>query len=160
MLVCSSFLFGGCTSIREVGSISRVDSVYVERVVERVDTTILIQPDSAAVRMLLACDSMNNVVLVALSESEGKRLQLETALRHTQQGVAVSVDCKADSMQLVIDRLREVIRCNRAAQTLQKEVVKEKYIPPFFKWCTGLFLGCMAVVVVIIVLRIYYRIRL
>lgn len=36
----------------------------------------------------------------------------------------------------------------------------EKYIPPFYKWCTGLFLGALALLLIYIAVQIVIRIYL
>lgn len=47
------------------------------------DTTIVTEADSAQVRLLLRCDSANNVLIDEISAANGERLQMQAKIRST-----------------------------------------------------------------------------
>ena len=115
------------------------------------DTTILTKADSAQVRLLLRCDSANNVLLDEISTSEGERLRLQARLRQLINGQSeLSVDCREDSLLNIIHMQDSIIKTN-TSQTIVKET---KVIPPFYKNCTI----AMWIIVVLIALFIAARI--
>ena len=125
----------------------------VEKTVEVIhrDTTILTKADSAQVRLLLRCDSANNVLLDEISTSEGERLRLQARLRQLINGQSeLSVDCREDSLLNIIHMQDSIIKTS-TNQTITKET---KVIPPFYKNCTI----AMWIIVVLIALFIAARI--
>lgn len=125
----------------------------VEKTVEVIhrDTTILTKADSAQVRLLLRCDSANNVLLDEISTSEGERLRLQARLRQLINGQSeLSVDCREDSLLNIIHMQDSIIKTS----TNQTIVKKTKVIPPFYKNCTI----AMWIIVVLIALFIAARI--
>jgi len=125
----------------------------VEKTVEVIhrDTTILTKADSAQVRLLLRCDSANNVLLDEISTSEGERLRLQARLRQLINGQSeLSVDCREDSLLNIIHMQDSIIKTS-TNQTIVKET---EVIPPFYKNCTI----AMWIIVVLIALFIAARI--
>lgn len=125
----------------------------VEKTVEVIhrDTTILTKADSAQVRLLLRCDSANNVLLDEISTSEGERLRLQARLRQLINGQSeLSVDCREDSLLNIIHMQDSIIKTS----TNQTTVKETKVIPPFYKNCTI----AMWIIVVLIALFIAARI--
>jgi len=66
------------------------------------DTTIVVEPDSAAAVALLYCDSAYNVVLGDLEMSEGERINLEWKLSQKQKEgrsyAQIDIRCNEDSL--------------------------------------------------------------
>ena len=101
----------------------------VERDVVR-DTIIVTTSDSAAVRALLECDSLNNVVLRELATINGQRIQPTATTRTAPNGaLLLDVDCKEDSLRYEIE-LRDKIIEDTTRETI---VVREKYVPSYYK---------------------------
>lgn len=118
------------------------DSIRTVEVRTR-DTTIITKADSASLYALLRCDSANNVLLDALSITQGERINANT---HTQVrpdgGLLIQFDCKEDSLAYVVhlqDSIIKELSKNTIVQT--KEVV-----PPFYKNCTAAFWVLLSVV--------------
>ena len=107
-----ALMLSGCKTPKPIVQ-TEVKEVVVEREVR--DTIVTIQPDSASIKALLECDSAGNVLIKELQEEQGKNVALEMALKNKQNdkgdsaGVTLEIDCKADSLQMVIDVQNEHI---------------------------------------------------
>ena len=126
--------FGSCKTVAPCvpETITR-DSVFVERTIERRDTTYMVAPDSAAIRMLVECDSNNNAILAMLESELGKRINASAKSTNKGGALLVDVECREDSLRVLVEQLSETIRIMSAHKEVQ--VVKEKYIPRFAKFC-------------------------
>lgn len=120
----------GCRTVVPIGNTS-MNNAYAYH--EQKSGVVSFEPDSATMRMLIECDSAGNVLLRALEQEQGKRLSLEAQLKQTAAGTIVEIDCKQDSLQKVIDCLREVIRESSNESTT--ETIEVKVIPKFHKAC-------------------------
>ena len=138
---------------------TEVKEVVVEREVR--DTIVTIAPDSASIKALLECDSAGNVLIRELEETQGKNIALEMALKNKQNdkgesaGATLEIDCKADSLQMVIDVQNEHIRELNDIISKQREEIK--YIPDIVKWLA--WIGCAAILYVLlwVVLKVYRK---
>lgn len=82
--------------------VQTIETVRVERETVR-DTVLKFAPDSASVRALLECDSLNNVIVVELERERGARIAPEVRKQKTNGGgMVLQVDCKEDSLQAEI----------------------------------------------------------
>lgn len=92
----------------------------------------MVAPDSAALRLLVECDSNNNAILAMLESERGERINASAKASSTGGALLVDVECGEDSLRVLVEQLRETIRTTSAHQEVQ--VVKEKYITPFAKF--------------------------
>lgn len=135
---------------------TRTDSVVVEREVYRYDTTYCIAPDSAAMRMLLECDSTNAVVLRALEQSEGERIRIGAELKRTKRGgYTVNVTSREDSLLVEVERLREII--NSRKNSTEVQVVRERYVPRFYIVTAVMFYSLLVIGLAVGGLKIYKK---
>lgn len=141
-ILCCVFL-GGCKTVAPcVVGTNTHDSVYVY--VEKSDTLVVVEPDSASMRALLECDSIGNVLLRELEQEQGRNIALSSRLK----GNVLTVDCKQDSMQQLVSRMREVMREYEANDT--KEVVTVEVVPKYYRFTSWAFW----IVVAILLIRI------
>ena len=116
------------------------DSVYVY--VENTDTMVVVEQDSASMRALLECDSMGNVLMRELEQEQGKNIALSATLK----GNVITVDCKQDSMQQLVSRLREVVREYETNDT--KEVVTVEVVPKYYRFTSCAFWIVVAILLI------------
>ena len=129
--------------------------VEVERVVTKTDTLIRTEPDSASIQALLICDSVGNVLVKELEEAQGKNVALQAQLKQTNKGTALVVDCKADSLQVLVDKYREEL--SQVSDNKQTETIEVKYIPSFVKWLA--WVGGVSILLALlwVVLKVYRK---
>src|SRR5574344_1391852 len=147
LVIFMCFVLVGCVPRGTVTSTR--DSVFVERYVERYDTAYMVSPDTAALRLLVECDSNNNAILAMLESERGERINASAKATNTGGALMVDVECGEDSLRVLVEQLRETIRTTSAHDDVQ--VVKEKYIPPFAKftmWWFGITASIFLVIVV------------
>ena len=147
------FLFVGCVPRGTV--LQRTDSVFVERTIERHDTAYMVAPDTAALRMLVECDSNNNAILAMLESERGERINASAKATNTGGALMVDVECGEDSLRVLVEQLRETIRTTSAHQEVR--VVKEKYIPPFAKFTMWWFGITAAILLAVAAVKIYSK---
>lgn len=131
------------------------DSVFVERYVERYDTAYMVAPDTAALRLLVECDSNNNAILAMLESERGERINASAKATNNGGALVLDVECGEDSLRVLVEQLRETIRTMSAHNEVQ--VVKEKYIPPFAKFTMWWFVITAAILLIIAAVKIYSR---
>lgn len=161
----------GCATPKPVVS-ENTSNTLIER--EKVDSLIGVAADSARAHLALACDSMGNVYIAEINTLQGERTRLEIALRaalespktnvHNKQStpaaagnatpakpkiVYLDVDCAADSLQILVTKLRE--RITHMEQNKEKETVVEKVVPDYYRNCTRGFWVLLIVVVLLFV---------
>lgn len=133
---------------------SEVKEVLVERTIT--DTIVTIAPDSASIKALLECDSAGNILIKELEEAHGKNVSLALALKNAKGKTAtLSVDCKQDSLEKVIELKDETIK--ELSNNKQTETVEVKYIPAFvqvFAWIGG---SAVLLLLIWIVLKVYNK---
>lgn len=129
--------------------------VEVERVVTNTDTLVRTEPDSASIQALLICDSVGNVLVKELEEAQGKNLALQAKLKQTNKGTALVIDCKADSLQVLVDKYKEEL--SQVSDNKQVETIEVKYIPSFVKWLAWIGAAAILLVVLWIVLKVHRR---
>ena len=147
------FLLVGCVPRGTV--LQRTDSVFVERTIERRDTAYMVAPDSAALRLLVECDSNFQAVVRELEVANGERINASAKTERMGNAAAITIDCKEDSLRVLVEQLRETIRTMSAHQEVQ--VVKEKYIPPFAKFTMWWFSITVVVLLIIASVKIYSK---
>lgn len=100
----------------------------VVKVVER-DTTIVTKADSASVSALLKCDSAYNVVLFELISIQGERIKAQANTKKQGKDLALTLDCKEDSLLTEIQLRDSIISTLRSNTT----IVRERYVPNYYK---------------------------
>lgn len=135
-------------------------TIEKERIVEihTRDTSIITQPDSASMQALLHCDSAYNVVIDELTTLQGERIKAASSAKQTGGGLILKLDCKEDSLINEI-QLRDSIISNFEKQTV---VVKEQYVPAYYKRVSTGFWILLVMLVLIVgwkVAKIYFKIQ-
>ena len=130
-----------------------VETVEKEKIVEvhTRDTAIITEADSASVRALLRCDSAYNVILDELVTMQGDRIEAELKMEKVNGKLMLKVDCHEDSLINEI-QLRDSVISNFEKQTV---VVREKYVPNYYKNTSVCFWILLAILVIIIGFKIY-----
>ena len=148
----------GCKTPKPVVQ-TEVKEVVVEREVR--DTIVTIAPDSASIKALLECDSAGNVLIKELQEEQGKNVALEMALKNKQNnkgesvGATLEIDCKADSLQMIIDVQNEYI--HELNDIISTQVEEIKYIPDIVKWLALVGAGAILYVLIRVALWVYRK---
>lgn len=138
---------------------TEVREVLVEREVR--DTIVTIAPDSASIKALLECDSAGNVLIKELQEEQGKNVALEMALKNKQNNkgesasATLEIDCKADSLQMIIDVQNEHI--HELNDIISTQVEEIKYIPDIVKWLALVGAGAILYVLIRVALWVYRK---
>lgn len=127
----------------------------MERTIERHDTAYMVAPDSAALRLLVECDSNFQAVVRELEVANGERINASAKTTNNGGALQVDVECKEDSLRVLVEQLRETIRTMSAHQEVR--VVKEKYIPTFAKFTMWWFGITAAVLLIIASVKIYSK---
>lgn len=115
----------------------------------------MVAPDTAALRMLVECDSNNNAILAMLESERGERINASAKATNNGGALLVDVECGEDSLRVLVEQLRETIRTTSAHQEVH--VVKEKYISPFAKFTMWWFWITVLILLVIAAVKIYIR---
>ena len=116
--------------------------------IERYDSIVGVAGDSAMAALLLRCDSLGNVYVDELMTVQGKRIRMELELRNKQrqldslgnlkpteqrknQPLLIKMDCKEDSLQVLVHALQQRITEYEKNDTTRTEYVK--YVPDYYK---------------------------
>lgn len=108
-------------------------------------------------RALLHCDSAYNVIMDELVTMQGDRIETELEMERLRNGgLLLNMNCKEDSLRHEI-QLRDSTITELQKQTV---VVREKYVPNYYKNTSIGFWVLLGIVVVYIVVRILIRVYL
>ena len=132
---------------------TEVKEVLIERTIT--DTIVATEPDSASIQALLICDSVGNVLVKELEEAQGKNVALQAQLKQTNEGTALVIDCKADSLQVLVDKYKEEL--SQVSDNKQVETIEVKYIPAFVKWLAWWGAAALLILLLWVVLKIYRK---
>lgn len=133
---------------------------------ESTDSIVGVAGDSAMAALLLRCDSLGNVYVDELMTEQGKRIRLELELRNKQrqldslgnlkpteqrknQPLLIKMDCKEDSLQVLVHALRQRIAEYEKNDTTRTEYVK--YVPDYYKNCTRGFWVLLIFAILVVV---------
>ena len=144
-------------------------NTLIER--EKVDSLIGVAADSARAQLALACDSMGNVYIMEINTLQGERTRLELALHSALESantntpnapaaagtatpakpkiIYLDVDCAADSLQILVTKLRE--RITTLESNKQTVTVTEKVIPNYYRNCTRGFWVLLVIAILVFV---------
>jgi hypothetical protein len=166
--ICALLFAWIVTSCKTPQPIVQEKIVEVEKIVTERDTIVTTRPDSASIHALLVCDSLGNVLIRELAEEQGKNVALEMRLfkanNRTQSAAtpqvvtAIEIDCKADSLQVLVDKYRAELLDKRAEKVT--ETIEVKYIPSFVKWLAWVGAGAILYVILRFALWIYKKFHL
>ena len=139
LLLCACF--GGCRCPE------CVTTSETERTVEvrTHDTTIVTEADSASIRALFRCDSAYNVVMYELVTIQGERIEASVNAQKQGKDLAISLDCKEDSLEHEIHLRDSIISTTKHNTT----IVREKYVPGYYKFCSWGFWILLVVLLII-----------
>ncbi len=107
------------------------------------DTTVIVEPDTASVKALLECDSLNQVVMKELDVVKGRKIAPQVKFRDRVLEITMPVDSEA-----VYFSWKERHKIESEKVTVTK-VVKEKYKPPWYKKALS-WIGGVCLVVLLI----------
>ena len=82
------------------------------------------------------------ILLRELEQEQGRNIALSASLK----GNVMTVDCKQDSLQQLVSRLREVVREYEANDT--KELVTVDVVPKYYRFCSWAFWIVVAVMLI------------
>lgn len=130
--------------------LTTTETERIVKVVER-DTTILTKADSASIKALFKCDSAYNVVMFELVSMQGERI--EASVNATKQGknLAISLDCREDSLEQEIHLRDSIISTTKNNNT----VIREKYVPAYYKRVSAGFWVLLVLLLIIVGFKIY-----
>lgn len=130
--------------------LTTTETERIVKVVER-DTTILTKADSASIKALFKCDSAYNVVMFELVSMQGERI--EASVNATKQGknLAISLDCREDSLEQEIHLRDSIISTTKNNTT----VIREKYVPAYYKRVSAGFWVLLVILLIIVGFKIY-----
>lgn len=146
LVILCCVCFSGCKPLER----STKNDHSLDITTESTDSIVGVAGDSAMAALLLRCDSLGNVYLDELLTEQGKRIRMEIELRNKQrqldsldnlkpteprrnQPLLIQMDCKEDSLQVVVHALRQKITEYEKNDTLRTEYVK--YVPDYYKNC-------------------------
>ena len=175
-VLCCVF-FSGCKTQQPIVTETNTNTL-IER--EQVDSLIKVAADRARAQLALECDSLGNVHIRELNTLQGERTRLEIALRAAleaanQQPKAqpnkpakpaqnpiflLDVDCKSDSLQLLVNKLRERIR--EIESSNHTETVEVKVVPPYYRNTSKGFWVLLAILILTIgwkIAKAYFKIQ-
>ena len=152
IFVLMMFLFVGCGIIhpRYVPVESKRDSVYIETLIERVDTVKVDVPGESV--FVIRRDSSRLETAVAVSYAEIDSIGF---LHHSLENKKVSLEKEIVYKDRVIEKKVEV----------EKEVPVEvevpvKYVPGYYRWMERLFYGLLGIIVIFILLKVHFRFKI
>ena len=172
-------LFSMCSCKSQQPIVTETNTnTLIER--EKVDSLIKVAADRARAQLALECDSLGNVHIRELNTLQGERTRLEIALRAALEAAnqhpqtqpnqpakpaqnpvfLLDVDCKSDSLQILVNKLRE--RIKEIESSNHTETVEVKVVPPYYKRVSTGFWILLAILVLIVgwkIAKVYFKIQ-
>lgn len=152
IFVLMMFMLVGCGLIhpRYVPVESKRDSVYIETLIERVDTVKVDVPGERV--FVIRRDSSRLETAVAVSYAEIDSIGF---LHHSLENKKVSLEKEIVFKDRVIEKKVEV----------EKEVPVEvevpvRYVPGYYKWMERLFYGLIGLFVIFILLKVHFGFKI
>lgn len=148
VIILLMFLMVGCGTVKYVPVETRVDSVYVERVIPRVDT--------------LKIEIPGETVMVEVSDTSS---YLETSVAESWAGVDSFGRLYHKIQNKKVSLEKEVVYLDREVEKkveVEKEIPVEvekivEVVPRYYRWVSFLFWGLIVGFVIFIVVRVKYR---
>lgn len=111
------------------------------------DTTVVTEPDTASLKALFECDSLNQVVMTELLIEKGRKLVPQVKFRDRLLEITMPVDSEA-----VYLSWKEKHRYEKETVTVTK-IVKEKYKPPWYRKLLS-WIGVIALILLLFKLKL------
>lgn len=177
VLLLSIYVLCGCRTQEVVTNNNEhhteVSNTTTEREHISNDSVIGINSDSAYMKLWLECDSLGNVYLADIEKKDGERTEMEIEIGNLvkqlsernkgngNKGLELMIDCAADSLTIVVNKQKEIIRelesrCDSISSVSQsKEFVP--YVPDTYKnYKKGFWwLLCIDLLVVVLVVLFF-----
>lgn len=176
LLFVTAIVFSGCRTQKPIATES-TNNTTIER--EQVDSLIKVAADQARAQVALECDSIGNIHIRELNALQGERTRLDVALRAALEAADsakaaqpgkqnqpakpvfyLDLDCKADSLQILVTKLREYIK--EIESTNHTETVVQEVVPNYYKRTSTGFWILLAILVLIVgwkIAKIYFKIQ-
>lgn len=176
LLFVTAIVFSGCRAQKPIVTES-TNNTTIER--EQVDSLIKVAADQARAQVALECDSIGNIHIRELNALQGERTRLDVALRAALEAADsakaaqpgkqnqpakpvfyLDLDCKADSLQILVTKLREYIK--EIESTNHTETVVQEVVPNYYKRTSTGFWILLVILVLIVgwkIAKIYFKIQ-
>lgn len=132
----------GCNTPQPV--FERTITVTEDKIIR--DTTIITEPDTAAIKALFECDSLNQVVMTELEVEKGRTLVPQVKFIDRTLEVIMPVDSQAVYLAWEESHTKET------EKVTVTRIVKEKYKPPWYIKVLS-WIGVVALVYLVVTLK-------
>lgn len=145
------------TEVKHDSTTNTTTEITTNETIKESDVAQSVDADSAYTALQLSCDSVGNVLLVALEQEQGKRTSLELQLKDNilkvqaiQEKFEVIVKGLKRDKEVLIKENTELKEKLSSVQSQEKQepVIVEKPIPDFVKWLA--WIGGFAILYVLI----------
>lgn len=161
--------------IKEGTNTSTTHETNTEHSYEKQDSIIGVPADSASLKLDIDCDSLGRAYIKHIETLNGERIQLQAHLEDVinqlnnreetgQTNLTIDIDCKTDSLNIIIEKLRErTTTLESTIDSLSTVVNKIEYVevePDDYRYksnCTKGFWWLLLIDVGIIVLIILWK---
>lgn len=157
------------TEVKHDSTTHTTTETEVKETIKESDVAQSVDADSAYAALQFECDSVGNVLLVALEQEQGKRTNLELQLKDNilkiqaiqEQFEVIVKGLKRDKEVLIKENteLKEKLSSVQS-QEKQEPVIVEKPIPAIVKWFAWVGAAAILYVVLRFALWIYKKIHL
>ena len=154
------------TEVKHDSTTHTTTETEVKETIKESDVAQSIDADSAYAKLRFECDSVGNVLLVALEQEQGKRTSLELQLKDNilkiqaiqEQFEVIVKGLKRDKEVLIKENteLKEKLSSVQS-QEKQEPVIVEKPIPAIVRWLAWIGAGAILLAVLWVVLKVYRK---
>lgn len=128
--------FTGCKQLQPVVTTDTSKTITVTETIR--DTTLIVQPDSASIKALFGCDSLNQVYVKQLAVEQGKKIKTEI---QWLPGGLMYVTAKIDSQKVYFSWKEKHIHEVDSTKVSKVTVISEK--PPWWKRIPGFVISIL-----------------
>lgn len=157
------------TEVRNDCITNTITETTTTETIKESDVAQSVDADSAYAKLKFECDSLGNVLLVALEQEQGKRTSLELQLKDNilkiqaiQEEFEIIVKgLKRDKEVLIKENteLKEKLS-SMQSQEKQEPVIVEKPIPAIVRWLAWIGGGAIALLLIRVALWVYRKLVL
>ena len=157
------------TEVKHDSTTHTTTETEVKETIKESDVAQSIDADSAYAKLRFECDSVGNVLLVALEQEQGKRTSLELQLKDNilkiqaiqEQFEVIVKGLKRDKEVLIKENteLKEKLSSVQS-QEKQEPVIVEKPIPAIVKWFAWIGAAAVLYVLLRVALWVYKKFHL
>lgn len=154
------------TEVKHDSTTNTTTEITTNETIKESDVAQSVDADSAYAKLRFECDSLGNVLLVALEQEQGKRTNLELQLKDNilkiqaiqEQFEVIVKGLKRDKEVLIKENteLKEKLSSVHS-QEKQEPVIVEKPIPTFIKVMAWIGGGLSLLLLIWVVLKVYRR---